>query len=136
MAVEVGIWLDKRTAHLVILEDKKPKVIIVNSEVETRRRDEGEGKQYTRFGDQFSVDEKGKQNRVDGQIQNYFSRIEEEIPKGAVALVLFGPAEIKLKFEKYLSNREAFRSLEIQVEDAHQMTDNQKRAYVEAHFKA
>jgi len=131
---KVGIWIDQKEANLITLTKKAIHSKTIYSDIETRIRIEGESKQFGRFGDQYLVDEKGKDNRVKEYTQKYMLRIVKELSK-ADEIFLFGPAQMKLKLEKLISG---IPELAIKMKDtktAENMTHNQKLAYVKDFYK-
>ena len=72
---KVGIWIDQKEANLITLTKNAIHSKTIYSDVETRIRTEGETKQFGRFGDQYLVDEKGKDNRVKEYTQKYMLRM-------------------------------------------------------------
>ena len=95
---KVGIWIDQKEANLITLTKNAIHSKTIYSDIETRIRTEGESKQFGRFGDQYLVDEKGKDNRVKEYTQKYMLRIVKELSK-ADEIFLFGPAQMKMKLE-------------------------------------
>ncbi len=53
MKNQIGIWLDKEKALVIILTEGKHLTKIIESDISIRDRFEGEGKEYGRFGGQF-----------------------------------------------------------------------------------
>jgi stalled ribosome rescue protein Dom34 len=69
------------------------------------------------------------------QFRNYFNEIIPEI-KEADSIVIFGPAEAKIKFKKELEeNHKAVDKKVAKVETADSMTDNQVVAWVRDFYK-
>ena len=95
---KVGIWIDQKEANLITLTKKAVHSKTIYSDIESRIRIEGETKQFGRFGDQYLVDEKGKENRIKEYTQKYLLRVAKELSK-ADEIFLFGPAQMKLKLE-------------------------------------
>lgn len=130
---KVGVWIDQREANIISLEDASMQKKTIYSDVETRIRVEGEKKQFGRFGDQYLVDEKGKQNRLEHQMQRYLHRVTEEL-KSADQIMLFGPAQTKDRLHKMIIEdpNMAVKMESTMVSDS--MTDNQKIAYVKKFY--
>jgi len=131
---KVGIWIDQKEANLITLTKNAIHSKTIYSDVETRIRTEGETKQFGRFGDQYLVDEKGKDNRVKEYTQKYMLRIVKELSK-ADEIFLFGPAQMKMKLEKLIAG---LPELAVKLKDtktAENMTHNQKLAYVKDFYK-
>ena len=131
---KVGIWIDLKEAHIITLSEGSIYSKTIYSDVETRIRNEGEKKQFGRFGDQYLVDEKGKDNRVKEYTQKYMLRIVKELSK-ADEIFLFGPAQMKMKLEKLIAGLPELAVKLKETKTAENMTHNQKLAYVKDFYK-
>jgi len=132
---KVGIWIDQKEANLITLTSNAIHTKTIYSDIESRIRIEGETKQFGRFGDQFLVDEKGKQNKVKEYTHRYLLRVVKELSK-ADEILLFGPAQMKLKMEKIILS---MPELSVKLKDtqtSENMTHNQKLAYVKNFYKS
>ncbi|MCP4882644.1 MAG: hypothetical protein GY908_02540 [Flavobacteriales bacterium] len=132
---KVGIWIDQKEANLITLTSNAINTKTIYSDIESRIRIEGETKQFGRFGDQFLVDEKGKQNKLKEYTQRYLLRVIKELSK-ADEILLFGPAQMKLKIEKIILS---MPELSVKLKDtqtSENMTHNQKLAYVKNFYKS
>lgn len=130
---KVGVWIDQREANIISLENESIQKKTIYSDVETRVRVEGEKKQFGRFGDQYLVDEKGKQNRLEHQMQRYLQRVSDEL-KSADQIMLFGPAQTKDRLHKMIIDNPAMASKMESTIVSDNMTDNQKIAYVKKFY--
>ena len=129
----VGIWIDQKEANLITLTSKAVHSKTIYSDIDTRVRIEGETKQFGRFGDQYLVDEKGKENRVKEYTQKYMQRVIKELTK-ADEILLFGPAQMKFKLEKLISATPELALKLKDVQTSENMTLNQKTAYVKEFY--
>ncbi len=130
----IGIWLDQKEAMIVTLYEKTASTKMIYSEIETRERIPGESKIFGRFGDQFLNDEKNKENRINELTTRYLSNIVDQLMK-ANEILIFGPAQIKTKLEKLIQKNHVLATKLKSVQNANNMTDNQKVAYVKEYFK-
>ncbi len=130
---KIGVWIDQKEANIISLIDKTIASKTIYSDVETRIRIEGEGKQFGRFGEQFLVDEKGKQNRIEEYTNRYLARVMKEIGN-ADEIMLFGPAQTKSKLEKMILGSPEIAAKLTEVRASEKMTDNQKIAYVKEFY--
>ncbi len=131
---KVGIWLDQKEANIITLSDDKHNLKTIYSEIETRERFPGEGKQYGRFGDQYLNGEKSKKLKIEDQANRYLNEISTILNK-ADEIMIFGPAQTKTKLEKLILHKPQLVSKLKEVINADQMTINQKIAYVKKYFK-
>ncbi len=131
---KVGIWIDQKEANLITLTKKAVHSKTIYSDIESRVRIEGEKKQFGRFGDQYLVDEKGKENRLKEYTQKYLLRVAKELSK-ADEIFLFGPAQMKLKLEKLISGMPELAVKMKDIKTTEKMTHNQKLAYVKDFYQ-
>jgi hypothetical protein len=130
----IGVWIDQREANLIKVTDKGVMSKTIYSDIETRIRIAGEKKQFSRFGDQFIVDEKGKENRVNEYTQKFLQKILKEV-SSEDQILLFGPSQTKFKLEKLILSRPELAVKLLGTKTADNMTHNQKLAYVRDFYK-
>lgn len=129
-----GIWIDQREANIITFDDSTLSTKTIYSDVESRIRIDGEGKKFGRFGDQYTNDEKGKQNRNEQLLQRYLSSVVKELAK-ADEFIVFGPAQTKHKLEKLiLENPDVQKKLQKTL-ISEKLTHNQKVAFVRDYFE-
>ncbi|MFD1294625.1 hypothetical protein ACFQ5N_12340 [Lutibacter holmesii] len=134
MKQKIGIWIDTRQAFIVKLSNDKHTVKIIESNIDTRERVEGESKKYGRFGGQYLTYEKHQQNRKKEQTNIYFKNLLKEI-QTCESVVLFGPSQMKNLFEKELKNNMQFASKLVGVHSSDLLTENQTIAWVKDFYK-
>lgn len=130
---ELGIWMDKEKAHIVVLNDQKAELRTIQSELEFYNP-KGGSRSKTRWGPQDVVQDSKYLEREKHQLKRYFSRLAEAVKK-ARAIVIFGPSDTYLKFKKELE--ENFPQLAAKIkgtERADSMTLNQVKALVRGFF--
>ena len=131
----IGIWLDKKVAKIVIIENDIEKLYFIESEIEDYHVVGGSG---TRFkgGPQDVVQDSKYLEREKHQLKSYFSEIAEKI-KTADQIVIYGPAQTSEKLKKELfENHKMIDSKIKAVMKADSMTDNQVKALVRDFFKS
>lgn len=129
-----GVWIDQKEANIIVIEDKHIEDKTIFSEIETRERIEGESKVFGRFGEQYLNNEKGKKNKIDELTKSYFKKIINSL-KNIDELLIFGPAQTKIKFAKTIHNDPVLSTKLNDIQNAEQMTANQKVAFVKNYFK-
>jgi len=130
----IGIWMDKRNAIILHLDDEIEKVTTVISEIETYHVHGGSGSKL-KGGPQDVVQDSKYLEREKHQFKQYAQNIVKHI-KTADQIVIYGPAESGLKFLKYLKKK--FKAIAHKVESvnkADSMTDNQIISLLKDHFK-
>ncbi|MCD6544026.1 MAG: hypothetical protein J7K34_05910 [Flavobacteriaceae bacterium] len=130
----VGIWIDLKEANIIVIEDKQVKQKTILSNIETRERIEGESKAFGRFGDQYLNNEKTKKNKIDKLTKSYLKNVIDSIKK-ADKILIFGPAQIKIKLGNLIHDDPNLSIKLDEIQNADQMTANQKVAYVKTYFK-
>lgn len=133
MEKQLGIWIDKEKAVLITLLKGNHSVKSIESDIVSKKRVPGEGKDFGKFGDQYVNDEKHTENKIKQQTVNYLQEIILEIKK-VDEVVIFGPAEMKKELEKMVRSNNEIASLLLEVKTADNMTDNQMVAWVKEYF--
>lgn len=128
-----GIWIDKRTAKIVTLENDSENFRTINSSIEEFNPKGGSG---TRFkgGPQDVVQDSKYTEREKQQQKRYFKSIMDSI-SSSDQIVIFGPAEMgeKLYSELSESNSTLYSKVR-EVKSADSMTDNQVKAWVRDYY--
>lgn len=133
MNKKAGIWLDRKEAYIVTLSQDSHQLKIIESEADFRLREEGEGKAYTRLGDQYATKEKRKEAKLAQQLKEYYKQLVAAL-QGVEEVYLFGPAEAKYELHKMLTeHRPPFQVRG--VEPCDKLTENQVVAAVKNYFQ-
>lgn len=133
MNTRKGIWLDRKEAYIVTLRNGDHHLGIIPSGIDFRIREEGEGKEYTRFGNQYGTKEKAREAKVEHQLKTYYKNIIEVLKEGG-EVYIFGPAEAKHELHKAISEQANGNVTISAVESAGKLTENQIIAAVKKHF--
>ena len=131
---KTGIWLDKKKALIVKLDNGKEKFIAIKSNVEDYHPTGGSG---TRFkgGPQDVVQDSKYLEREKHQLKNYFKELASNL-HDADEIALFGPAGTNEKFNKELKKKYKDIGQKVkEVKKADSMTSNQVVALVKKYFK-
>ena len=124
-----GIWIDREKAVIITFKGSESEIKRLESQIETRERLEGEGNDSSRFGTQYINNETHKNNKIEEQTNQFFKKIDAELNQ-INEVILFGPADMKVKLEKHIrSNNQLSEKLE-GVFSTDSMTENQMVAYV------
>jgi hypothetical protein len=118
---KLGIWMDHSTAHLIDVHSEK-KHHSINSKFNFSTREEA-----------LSRSEKLMHNKEQQMHEAFYEQIGDEILKYTHVL-LFGPTDAKTELFNYLTRDSHFKDIQIDVEAADKMTDNEKVAFVKKHF--
>ncbi len=130
---QTGIWIDSKKAVIITFKNKESNTKIIYSGVEGKNRVEGEGKEFGRFGDQFSTLEKKLEKKYQSEIIEYLKEVIKEL-ESTDDLVLFGPAQVKIELKKLIEKDNKLLKKLLDVVDADSMTDNQLVAWVKKYY--
>ena len=132
---QVGVWLDKERAIIITLYNGEASINTILSNLEHFHVHGGSGTRL-KGGPQDVVQDSKYLEREKHQLKKYFNNIVSEI-KDQDAIVLFGPAEIKDKFNKEL--KASYKDLSTKVKGVvrtDKMTKRQLKAWVKTFFKS
>lgn len=130
---QTGIWIDSKKAVIITFKNKESNTKIIYSGVEGKNRVEGEGKEFGRFGNQFSTLEKKLEKKYQSEIIEYLKEVIKEL-ESTDDLVLFGPAQVKIELKKLIEKDNNILKKLLDVVDADSMTDNQLVAWVRKYY--
>ena len=131
---KTGIWLDKRKALSVKLENGKENFIAIKSNVEDYHVSGGSGTR-SKGGPQDVVQDSKYLEREKHQLKNYFNELASNL-YDADEIAIFGPAGTNEKFNKELKRK--YKNIGVKVKEvkkADSMTSNQVVALVKKYFK-
>ena len=129
-----GIWIDKEKAHIVGIENEVVSFKTIKSNIENFNPRGGSGTKF-KGGPQDVIHDSKYLEQEKHQLKKYFKRIISQIIDSGV-LVIFGPADTYLKFNKELN--ENYPELALKVKGAiksDSMTNNQIKALVKDFFE-
>ncbi|WP_224491443.1 hypothetical protein [Robertkochia flava] len=129
----VGVWMDKEKAWIVVLNDEEVEMTVLESDVEDFNA-VGGSRSKTRWGPQDVVQDRKYTEREKHQMKRYFENLAGEL-KEAGQLALFGPADTNKKFNNYLLEHQKDLASRVRgVEKADSMSENQVKALVREFF--
>lgn len=130
---KVGIWLDHREAALVEISDKGICTRFIQSGVEEHINEKRGSRSKTPYGPQGVFAEDKVDRRNQNQLNQYYSEVASGI-NNADSLYIFGPAEAKQEFAKYLEQNQAKKPTKVEVATADRMTETEIIEAVKKHF--
>jgi hypothetical protein len=134
MGKKVGIWMDKRTAKIVSIDQGGEFVSTIDSGVDEFHPKGGSGTSM-KGGPQDVVQDSRYTEREKHQMKAFFNEVMGSLPE-CDSLVVFGPAQTGQRFMDELSSKhKALSSKAAGVEKADSMTDNQAIAWVRDYFR-
>ncbi|MEO7989363.1 MAG: hypothetical protein ABI663_07470 [Chryseolinea sp.] len=121
-ATKLGVWMDHEHAYLTefTVPPMKTQIIKANSKEDTTedRKKFGELRQHT---------------KEQHQTAEYFKKLSESI-RHYKEVILFGPTDAKEEFFNTIQKNHLFADIEIHVQQADHMTENQKHAFIKTYF--
>tara|TARA_R110002051_G_scaffold85946_3_gene151369 strand:- start:6400 stop:6780 length:381 start_codon:yes stop_codon:yes gene_type:complete len=118
----LGIWMDHSIANLIDLDSKKNTKSIV-SDFTSNTKEEA-----------LNKSESLMHNKRQQMNEAYYKEIADEI-LNYTNVLLFGPTNANVELHNYLDKDLHFKDININVESADKMTNNQQVAFVKKHFK-
>lgn len=131
MGSSIGIWIDNSKAR-IISPEKIIKTILSN--IDTKPRLEGQGKEQGRFGKQYISFEKSKKNKLQHQKNEFLKEVVLEI-KPYNQFLIFGPAQMKKELGNLILGDYQLKNRFIELKTTEKMTDKQLIAFVKAFFE-
>lgn len=132
---QVGIWIDKREAKIVSLENGNEHLNTINSDIEDYNIGGGSGTKM-KGGPQDVVQDSKYLEREAHQLTGFFNDIIKHV-QDSDAIVIFGPAEAGTKFNIELSEKHSQLHGKVKsLEKADNMTDNQTKAWVRDYYNS
>jgi stalled ribosome rescue protein Dom34 len=117
----LGIWMDHANAQLIVLNsEKESKVITSKFTFDTKE-------------EALSRSENIMHNKRQQMQEAYYKEIADTILNYKHVL-LFGPTNAKTELHNYLNEDLHFKDIQVDIEAADKMTDNEKDAFVKKHF--
>lgn len=133
MTKKIGIWMDKREAKLIAIDENGTHLATIPSGLEEFNPKGGSGTR-TKGGPQDVVQDSRYLEREKHQLKDYFQEVISNL-SAVDALVVFGPAETGGKFADELSrSRKDLHGKLSAVEKADNMTDGQLKSWVKDYF--
>lgn len=134
MEQKIGVWIDSERAVIITLADGTSTMKTLLSGIEGKIREDGEGKDYARFGIQYTNNEKKNDKKQQVQVHKFSQEVVEEL-NGCGEFVVFGPAQMKMELKKVIDTIPLITKKLVDVVPADKMTDKQLIAWVKNYFK-
>ena len=128
----IGIWLDTRSADIIILNKGGAEVKKINSDIEDYHAVGGYGSSVPFLG-QDAISESKILARKNLQATRYFDEISAFL-KDETQVYIFGPGNIKIGLTKHIKNIKTLKVNILAIENADKMTLPQKIAKVKKIF--
>lgn len=130
---KIALWMNYQKADFITHEPLNEHIQTIFSEHDKLPREDGQGADGTRWDNSRSNNEYHKNLKEAEQLKRYYTTLEKVVSEYD-EILLFGPTKAKVEFKNHLAENKAFAKKEIFVENADNMTDNQKLAFVRDFF--
>ena len=131
MKQSVGLWIDHRKAVIVAITHHGEETRLIISHVNKQLGRPGGVRSTTSFEAQQVPADDSRLRKLTGQYNIYYDAVIACI-RGAESILVFGPGEAKIEFQKRLAKK--LHDKIVVVETVDKMTDHQVAAKVRKHF--
>ena len=132
MRKEVGLWVDRRKAVIVVITDKAEETKVIISKVEKQLRRSGSSPLKGPHEIQQVPADDSRERAFTGQLNIYYDAVIACV-RGAESILIFGPGEAKAELKKRLKT-EGLGDRVVGIETVDKMTDRQIAAKVRQRF--
>ena len=131
MSRNVGLWIDHKQAYAIWYEDGR--VDVITSHIEPPAHFSG-GTQLGGKLNQKGDMELRHNDRFTLQLHKYYQQVMS-ILRNADSILVMGPGEAKIEFEKMLKKNKSMQNRILKVETVGKMTRNQMIAHVRKFYE-
>ncbi len=129
----IGLWIDRKKAVILILEDKKEKIKQIQSNLERNTRFRWGARMKKPHGVQTFMAEDQEDRRQDEHLKKYYGEVIASV-RDAASILVMGPGEAKFEFEKRLIHERIGKKIAV-VKSSDKLTERQFAAMVRRYFK-
>jgi hypothetical protein len=133
MANQIGIWIDRKQAVMVILDEQGEQIRRLVSGASKRVQTDRKARSRNPNGTQPLPAEDRKDRQFLEKLNQYYETISTSL-RDAASVFIFGPGEAKLELERRLARQKTAPPI-VGVENADRMTERQIAAKVRKVFK-
>jgi hypothetical protein len=124
MKTEAGLWIDHKSAFIVILNEDGEEIKQINSGMEKHVRFSGEA--------QAESEEDIRDRRFTNHLNKYYDEVITCLGN-ASSILVFGPGEAKVELKKRIDG-DKIKNCSVDIETADKMTDNQIKSKIRNYF--
>ncbi len=132
MTNRVGLWIDRKEAVIVSVDEKRTSIKKLQSGVQ-RLEYRGAPRSRTAYSAQYGQGDNQLHRQYLHHLDKYYKQVISHL-QGADSILILGPGEAKSDLKKRLA-REKASSRVVVLETADKMTEPQIRARVRKHFE-
>jgi stalled ribosome rescue protein Dom34 len=132
MTNRVGLWIDRKTAVIVALDDKRASITRLESGVR-RLGYRGAPRSKTAYSAKYGQGDNQLHQQYLHHLDKYYKQVASRL-RGASNILIFGPGEAKSDLRKHLTRQKTGDRV-VDIESADKMTERQILAKVRKHFQ-
>jgi len=129
----IGLWIDRKKALILIIEEKKEQLKQIQSNLEKNTRFRGGARAKKPYSAQFFTAEDQIDRRLGEHLKKYYGEVVANI-RDAASILIMGPGEAKFEFEKRLIHERIGQKVAV-IKAADKLTERQFAAKVRKYFK-
>jgi len=133
MMKNIGLWIDHKKAIIVVQNDQGQDIQKIESGVGRHVSYRGASHPKSPYSAQYQQGDDQLDNRFTEQLNKFYDKVIAQI-RAAEAVLIIGPGEAKLEFEKRLSHEKVKVPI-VGIEPADKLTDRQIAAKVRNYFQ-
>jgi hypothetical protein len=133
MTKNIGLWIDHKKAVIVIQNEQGEEIQKIESGVGRHVHYRGASHPKSPYSAQYQQGDDQLDNKFTEQLNKFYEKVIEQL-RGAQAVLIFGPGEAKIEFEKRIKHEWA-RAPIVGVEPADKLTDRQIASRVRNYFQ-
>ena len=133
MMKNIGLWIDHKKAIIVVQNDQGQDIQKIESGVGRHVSYRGASHPKSPYSAQYQQGDDQLDNRFTEQLNKFYDKVIAQI-RAAEAVLIIGPGEAKLEFEKRLTHEKVKVPI-VGIEPADKLTDRQIAAKVRNYFQ-
>ena len=133
MMKNIGLWIDHKKAIIVIQSEQGQDIQKIESGVGRHVSYRGASHPKSPYSAQYQQGDDQLDNRFTEQLNKFYDKVIAQI-RAAEAVLIIGPGEAKLEFEKRLTHEKVKVPI-VGIEPADKLTDRQIAAKVRNYFQ-
>lgn len=133
MMKNIGLWIDHKKAIIVVQNDQGQDIQKIESGVGRHVSYRGASHPKSPYSAQYQQGDDQLDNKFTEQLNKFYDKVIAQI-RAAEAVLIIGPGEAKLEFEKRLTHEKVKVPI-VGIEPADKLTDRQIAAKVRKYFQ-
>ncbi len=133
MTKNIGVWIDHKRAVIMVLSDEGEDFQKIESGMEKRIHFRGDSTSKSPYSAQYQQGDDQLDRQYMEHLNKFYGKVIEQL-RGAESLLIFGPGEAKLEFEKRIAHEKVNVQI-VGIETSDKMTDRQIAVKVRRFFE-